>query len=93
MRVFKDGESSTRNGLAGAGDAAAQLEANLAAVKAIVAFGSARGGVGKSAITVNLAAALAQSGRKIGIVDADLNSPSILAMLGIKAPRRPAVTE
>ncbi len=93
MRVFKDGENSTCNGLAGASDAASQLAANLAAVKAVVAFGSARGGVGKSAITVNLAAALAQSGRKIGIIDADLNSPSIHAMLGIRAPRRPAVTE
>ena len=58
-----------------------------------MALASARGGVGKSSITVNLAAALAQSGRKIGIIDADLNSPSILAMLGIKAPRRPVVTE
>lgn len=93
MRVFKDGESRTRVELGGTGDATSQLQANLAAVKAVVAFGSARGGVGKSSITVNLAAALAQSGRKIGILDADLNSPSILAMLGIKAPRRPAMTE
>ena len=93
MRVFKDGESCARGGLAGADDATSQVRANLAAVKAVVALGSARGGVGKSSITVNLAATLAQAGRKIGIIDADLNSPSILAMLGIKAPRRPAVTE
>lgn len=69
------------------------LRTNLAAVRAIVAFGSARGGVGKSAILVNLAAALALAGRKVAIVDADLNSPSILAMLGIKPGRRAFVSE
>jgi ATP-binding protein involved in chromosome partitioning len=66
---------------------------NLAAVRAIVACGSARGGVGKSALLVNIAAALALAGRKIGIVDADLNSPSIAAMLGIRVGRRAFVTD
>src|SRR6516162_6514363 len=70
-----------------------QVRANLTAVRAIVAFGSARGGVGKSAILVNLAAALALAGRKIAIVDADLNSPSILGMLGMKAGRRAFVSD
>jgi ATP-binding protein involved in chromosome partitioning len=93
MRLFKDGESCAPLGNGSGGDAVSQLQANLAAVKVVVAIASARGGVGKSTTTVNLAAALAQSGRKIGVIDADLNSPSILAMLGIKAPRRPAVTE
>jgi ATP-binding protein involved in chromosome partitioning len=91
MRVFKDGETCAP--LGSAGDAASQLQTNLAAVKTVVAIASARGGVGKSCTTVNLAAALAQSGRKIGIIDADLNSPSILSMLGITVPRRPAITE
>ena len=53
----------------------------------MVVFASARGGAGKSAILTNLAVALAQSGRKVGIVDADLNSPNIVAMLGMKPPR------
>ncbi|HJU11345.1 MAG TPA: P-loop NTPase, partial [Candidatus Binataceae bacterium] len=61
---------------------------NLAAVRAIVAFGSARGGVGKSALLVNTAAALALAGRKIAIIDADLNSPSICTTLGVKAGPR-----
>lgn len=61
---------------------------NLAGVKAIVAIASARGGVGKSTLTVNMAVVLAMAGRKVGIVDADLNSPSILAMLGMKPSRR-----
>src|SRR5215472_1146892 len=68
-----------------------RAHSNLAAVRAIVACGSARGGVGKSALLVNIAAALAVAGRKIAIVDADLNSPSIAAMLGIRAGRRASV--
>jgi ATP-binding protein involved in chromosome partitioning len=65
-----------------------RIRDNLAAVRAIVAFGSARGGVGKSALVVNTAAVLALAGRKIGIVDADLNSPSIMTMVGLRAGHR-----
>jgi len=61
---------------------------NLASVRAIVAFCSASGGVGKSSLLVNIAAALASAGRKTGIVDADLNSPSITAMLGMRVGQR-----
>ena len=65
-----------------------RLRANLAGVKSIFALASARGGTGKSALTVNIAAVLALAGRKVGVVDADLNSPSLLAMLGMKPVRR-----
>ena len=54
----------------------------------MVAFVSARGGVGKSVLCVNLAAALAMVGRKVAVVDADLNSPGLLGMLGLKPLRR-----
>ncbi len=64
------------------------MAARRAGVRAMIAIGSAKGGVGKSAIAVNLAAALALAGRKVGILDADLNSPNVFAMLGVKAPRR-----
>jgi ATP-binding protein involved in chromosome partitioning len=64
------------------------LRANLAGIKSIVAVASAKGGVGKSALIPNLAAVLALAGRKVAILDADLNSPSIVAMLGMKLPRR-----
>jgi len=65
----------------------AHTRLNLAAVKNVVAFVSAKGGVGKSAILTNVAVALALKGRKVGLVDADLNSPSVAAMLGMRRAR------
>jgi len=59
-----------------------------AEVRAVVAVASARGGVGKSGVSVNIAAALAMAGRKVALIDADLNSPNLLAMLGLKPLRR-----
>ncbi|MBI4807092.1 MAG: Mrp/NBP35 family ATP-binding protein [Desulfovibrio sp.] len=44
---------------------------------------SGKGGVGKSSITVNLAAALARKGHKVGILDVDLHGPSVPRMLGL----------
>ena len=72
---------------AGADNGAAAI-LRLPDVRAVVAFASAKGGVGKSAICVNVAAALAMTGRKVAIIDADLNSPSLLGMLGLKPLRR-----
>ena len=45
---------------------------------------SGKGGVGKSAVAVNLAAALGLSGRRIGLLDADLHGPSVAQMLGLR---------
>lgn len=59
----------------------------LAQVKAIVAFASAKGGTGKSTIVANFAAALALKGRKIGIADGDLDTPSVAPMLGLPRVR------
>jgi ATP-binding protein involved in chromosome partitioning len=86
MRVFRDGATAAGDENPG-GDRYAGIRANLESVRNVIALGSARGGTGKSAILVNLAAALALAGRKVGIVDADLNSPSVLAMLGMRPPR------
>ena len=57
-------------------------------VKYKIAILSGKGGVGKTATTVNLGAALQQSGYKVGIFDADLHGPSVPKMLGIKKQSR-----
>ncbi|HEY7486266.1 MAG TPA: Mrp/NBP35 family ATP-binding protein [Streptosporangiaceae bacterium] len=49
----------------------------------VYAVASGKGGVGKSSITVNLAASLAASGRKVGVVDADIYGHSVPRMLGV----------
>jgi ATP-binding protein involved in chromosome partitioning len=49
----------------------------------VYAVASGKGGVGKSSVTVNLAAALAASGHKTGVVDADIYGHSVPRMLGV----------
>jgi ATP-binding protein involved in chromosome partitioning len=63
----------------------------LAAVENVVCIGSGKGGVGKSTLTVNLAAALRAEGRRVGVLDADVWGYSIPRMLGLGA-ERPAVS-
>ncbi|HET6560959.1 MAG TPA: P-loop NTPase [Marmoricola sp.] len=58
----------------------------------VFAIASGKGGVGKSSVTVNLAVAMARSGLKVGIVDADIYGHSVPAMLGI-ADARPTQVE
>src|SRR5580658_7221778 len=85
MRIFSD---IGNGGSVEIADVRERIRANLSGVGATIALASARGGVGKSMLAVNVAAALALKGRKVAIVDADLNSPSVAAMLGIKPQRR-----
>jgi ATP-binding protein involved in chromosome partitioning len=58
----------------------------------VIAIASGKGGVGKSSVTVNLAMALAQQGRTVGVLDADIYGHSIPAMLGV-ADARPTSVE
>src|SRR6476469_1146382 len=56
----------------------------LPATTRVLAIASGKGGVGKSTVTVNIAAALAARGREVGILDADIYGHSIPHMLGIQ---------
>jgi ATP-binding protein involved in chromosome partitioning len=64
-----------------------RLESRLANVGRVVAVASGKGGVGKSAVTANLAVTLARRGRRVGVADADLNGPSLARMLGAAGSR------
>src|SRR5580692_8108310 len=49
----------------------------------VLAVASGKGGVGKSSVTVNLAAAIAATGRSVGVLDADIHGHSVPRMLGV----------
>ncbi len=57
---------------------------SLDGIRFSVAIASGKGGVGKSTVSVNLAVALAKSGARAGLLDADLYGPSIPMMMGVQ---------
>lgn len=57
--------------------------AKLPGVGKVIAVASAKGGVGKSSVAVNLALALSARGHKVGLLDADVYGPSVPTMLGL----------
>jgi len=62
----------------------ARLRGRMAHVRRKVAVVSGKGGVGKSTVTANLAVALAMDGLRIGVLDADVNGPSMAKLLGVR---------
>ena len=93
MKKYKDIAGDGGSNIAGQlGAQHAKLAQSLAGVRAIVAVMSGKGGVGKSSITASLACAWALGGRRVGVLDADLNGPSMAKILGVRG-QRPAVRD
>jgi ATP-binding protein involved in chromosome partitioning len=65
----------------------------LAQVANVLCIGSGKGGVGKSTLTANLAAALAGEGKRVGVLDADVWGYSIPRMYGLGSTRPPVSAE
>ena len=82
--VLSDHEKSALGRKLGRG---ALPEGALAQVRNVVCIGSGKGGVGKSSVTANLAAALAADGKSVGVLDADVWGYSQPRMLGLGAER------
>lgn len=88
IRTWREVTGEDRSGLGE--QVAAQhdrVAARLAAVRSVVAVVSGKGGVGKSFVTAGLAAGLARAGRTAGVLDADLDGPTVARMLGASGGR------
>ncbi|TZF85849.1 Mrp/NBP35 family ATP-binding protein (plasmid) [Pedobacter sp. BS3] len=70
---------------------AAQKNPYLDNIKNIIVVASGKGGVGKSTVSANLALGLAQSGAKVGLIDADIYGPSIPIMFNVEGQRPHAI--
>lgn len=79
-RVRSGPGGSPRGGEGGGGPPKEQL---IPTVKNVVPIASGKGGVGKSTVTANLALALARTGARVGIMDADVYGPTIPTLLGV----------
>ena len=61
-----------------------RIQQRLTSIKHTVAVMSGKGGVGKSSLTANLATALTLKGNTVGVVDADINGPTLAKMMGVR---------
>ncbi len=86
--VLNDGQKAALQQKLGGG---ALPDGALAEVSNVICVGSGKGGVGKSSLTANLAAALIAEGKTVGVLDADVWGYSLPRMFGV-GDARPAVT-
>jgi ATP-binding protein involved in chromosome partitioning len=90
IRTYYDLTDADRSGLPEQiGAQRRRVAERLAGVGRLIAVMSGKGGVGKSYVTAHLARALARSGRRIGVLDADLNGPTIPRLLEVPHSPRP----
>lgn len=64
-----------------------RIRANLETIRHRIVVFSGKGGVGKTTVAVNLACALANEGRRVGLLDADITGPDVPKMTGIDLER------
>jgi ATP-binding protein involved in chromosome partitioning len=84
MRTYHQLSEPDRSGLPiQIGEQRRRVAERLAGIGTVVAVMSGKGGVGKSYVTAHLARALARAGRAVGVLDADLNGPTIPRLLGV----------
>ncbi len=81
-RRVRKGARLSEEALAQGTTSPAQGIAPVPGISRILAVASAKGGVGKSTVAVNLAVALARQGLRVGLLDADIYGPSVPTMLG-----------
>ncbi len=85
MKRYKDVPGDGGSNIVGQVEAQqARLAERLGSVRFVVAVVSGKGGVGKSSITAGLASAFALDGWRVGVLDADLNGPTMAKMLGVR---------
>ncbi len=85
MKSYKELPSDAGSNIIGQVTAQAnRVQKRLTSVKHTVAIMSGKGGVGKSSLTANLATALTLKGNAVGVVDADINGPTLAKMMGVR---------
>jgi len=83
-----DDEGSAGVGVENVGPETEESAAPLPGVSNVIAVASGKGGVGKSTVSVNLAAGLADAGAKVAIFDADMYGPNVPRMLNVEEQPR-----